>query len=506
MAREIADLVQAKATSIGTGPFVLSATPVAGYFTFAEAHTVGATFEYVAREGNMVELGVGTLVDTTHISRAPIRTTNNNALVNFTAAPTIYETVSGDYLRGVDASALPVADSVAAGDQVILLRGGEAFRILASLVGGGSTTPPVDNAPTLSAASATVTGPTSATGSVTTNETGGTLYWLFSAGATATAAAVKAGSNKAVTAIGAQSVSSTALTASTQYYLHFLHRDTANQDSPVLTAGPFTTQAAGAPAPTVTGVTVSPSTANVAGGATQQYTATVAGANSPSQGVNWTCSAGAINSSGLFTAPAATSSAQTITITATSQQDGTSAGTATATVAAVVTGPSLAQQYSLMATGPSVVFPANESITQMTAPSAGVTTHGYAGTSLNFYIKDASGNAPAASTVRLAWGLHNVATPPITFVSGAWETSVQYSDNGAASTSAVPNSTKLADYVNAASFPGLMKPTSSLFAGGAPGKYKLWCCFTDGSAKAVDNAAVGVIGTALAWNLTAPAA
>jgi hypothetical protein len=87
-------------------------------------------------------------------------------------------------------------------------------------------------------------------------------------------------------------------------------------------------------ASTVSSVTVSPSTATVSGGGTQQFTATVAGTNSPSQAVTWavTSGVGTINSSGLYTAPAATGSAQSATITATSAQDGTKAGTATVTV------------------------------------------------------------------------------------------------------------------------------------------------------------------------------
>jgi hypothetical protein len=186
--------------------------------------------------------------------------------------------------------------------------------------------------------SASATGATTATGSVTTNETGGTLYWLFSTSSTATAAQVKAGNSMTVTAAGAQTLPGTGLTASTQYYLHVLHRDTYPQDSAVLSLGsPFTTQAAGTPSPTVTGVTVSPSSANVAAGGTQQLTATVAGTNSPSQAVNWTVSpssAGTVNGSGMFTG-ASTGSAQTATVTATSQQDPSKSGTATIAVAAV---------------------------------------------------------------------------------------------------------------------------------------------------------------------------
>lgn len=89
-----------------------------------------------------------------------------------------------------------------------------------------------------------------------------------------------------------------------------------------------------APASTVTGVTVSPATATVGGGATQAFTASVAGSGSPSQTVNWSTSAGSINSGGVLTAPATTGAVQTVTVTATSAQDGSKAGTATVTVPA----------------------------------------------------------------------------------------------------------------------------------------------------------------------------
>lgn len=85
-------------------------------------------------------------------------------------------------------------------------------------------------------------------------------------------------------------------------------------------------------ASTVSGVTVAPSSPTVNGGATQQFTATVAGTNSPSQSVNWTATGGTISATGLFTAPAPTLSVQTVTVTATSVQDNTKAGTTTVTV------------------------------------------------------------------------------------------------------------------------------------------------------------------------------
>lgn len=95
----------------------------------------------------------------------------------------------------------------------------------------------------------------------------------------------------------------------------------------------------GAAAPTVTMVTVSPLTPSVTGGATQQFAAAVVGTNSPAQTVTWTTTGGTINSSGLLTAPAATSAAQTITVRATSTVDATKSGAATVTVPAVVAAP-----------------------------------------------------------------------------------------------------------------------------------------------------------------------
>lgn len=117
--------------------------------------------------------------------------------------------------------------------------------------------------------------------------------------------------------------------------------------------------------PTVTSVTVSPSAPNVTGGTTQQFAATVAGTNNPGQGVTWTASAGTINSSGLFTAPAATGASQSITITATSTADNTKSGTATVTVPA--------------AGAPPVTY-TGVSVTPSTATVAGLTAQQFSAT------------------------------------------------------------------------------------------------------------------------------
>lgn len=92
---------------------------------------------------------------------------------------------------------------------------------------------------------------------------------------------------------------------------------------------------------TVSGVVVSPATAT---GSTT-FSAVVNGTGGPSQAVNWTTTAGSINSSGGFTAPAQTGSVQTITITATSVQDGSKSGTATVTISAVIVGSNISPTY-----------------------------------------------------------------------------------------------------------------------------------------------------------------
>ncbi len=106
-------------------------------------------------------------------------------------------------------------------------------------------------APTLSSASGTQTGTTTANAAVTTaGDANGTLYVLVSTSATPpTAAAIKASAfSQAITTTGAKVIAYTGLTAATVYYFHFLHRDAAGNDSAILTSASFTT-AASATAP-----------------------------------------------------------------------------------------------------------------------------------------------------------------------------------------------------------------------------------------------------------------
>ena len=96
------------------------------------------------------------------------------------------------------------------------------------------------------------------------------------------------------------------------------------------------------PAPEVQSVAVSPATATVVKGATQQLTATVAVTGGVPQTVTWSVSGNSsagttISALGLLTV-AANETATTLTVTATAVFDPTKSGTATITVAAAATG------------------------------------------------------------------------------------------------------------------------------------------------------------------------
>ena len=90
-------------------------------------------------------------------------------------------------------------------------------------------------------------------------------------------------------------------------------------------------------------VSVSPSTAQVPGGGTQQFTATVTGPTNTA--VTWSAggmvggnaTVGTINSAGVYTAPTTVPNPAQVTITATSAADGVTSASATATVVVPIT-------------------------------------------------------------------------------------------------------------------------------------------------------------------------
>ncbi len=112
---------------------------------------------------------------------------------------------------------------------------------------------PNDAAPVLTLMSATQTGQTTASLSVTTDHTGGTLYTVVSTSATPpTATQIKAGQDQSGSAApyagsnaspvsGSNAFSATGLTANTTYYAYFLHHDSFGLDSTVYASSSTTT-------------------------------------------------------------------------------------------------------------------------------------------------------------------------------------------------------------------------------------------------------------------------
>ena len=124
------------------------------------------------------------------------------------------------------------------------------------------------------------------------------------------------------TLVTTHSVTLTSLTAGTTYHYRVLSADSTG----VLVTGldnVFTTPT------TAISVSVSPTTATVASGGTQQFSAQVT--NTSNTAVTWSATAGSVSTAGLFTAPTVTAT-KTVTVTATSVADNTQSASATVTV------------------------------------------------------------------------------------------------------------------------------------------------------------------------------
>lgn len=102
--------------------------------------------------------------------------------------------------------------------------------------------------PTLSSPTGTKTGGTTASGTVTTDEGTGTLYYYASINSSEVSSVIKtSGSSQSVTASGVQNVSLTGLASSTTYYLHYVHVNEATNESNVVSSASFTTDASSVP-------------------------------------------------------------------------------------------------------------------------------------------------------------------------------------------------------------------------------------------------------------------
>jgi hypothetical protein len=126
--------------------------------------------------------------------------------------------------------------------------------------------------------------------------------------------------------VTAHSATLTSLTAGTTYHYRVLSADSTG----VLVTGldnVFTTPAA------AISVSVSPTTATVASGGTEQFSAQIT--NTSNTAVTWSATSGTVSTTGLFTAPTVTAT-ETVTVKATSVADTTKSASATVTVNAAV--------------------------------------------------------------------------------------------------------------------------------------------------------------------------
>lgn len=165
---------------------------------------------------------------------------------------------------------------------------------------------------------------------------------------------------------------------------------------------------------TVTGVSVSisPTSASVAAGGNQQFTATVTGTSNTA--VTWqvggttggNSTVGTISASGLFTAPAAVPSPATVTVTCVSQADVTKSAAATVTItAAAVVAVSISPTTASVAVGGNQQFTAtvtgtsNTAVTwQVNGTTGGDSTNGTISAS-GLYTAPAAVPSPATVTV-----------------------------------------------------------------------------------------------------------
>jgi hypothetical protein len=157
-------------------------------------------------------------------------------------------------------------------------------------------------------------------------------------------------------------------------------------------------------------ISISPTSKQLNAGAQQQFTATVTGSNA--FGVNWSLSGagctgsacGAIDGTGLYTAPATVPTPPTITVTATAQADATKSASATVTILSPIT-VSVSPSTAKVVTDATKQFTATVAGTANTAVTWGVSGAGCSGatcgtiSSAGLYTAPPSVPKPAIVTV-----------------------------------------------------------------------------------------------------------
>ena len=182
-----------------------------------------------------------------------VATTADTAIQNRSQRPLFITTEDTTALPLTDGLLLPPWKAIVVSAAALVsgsVLGGNADVFYMAM--GADSTAPVLTSPVDAA-----NGATAATGSVTTNEGAGTLYWVVTTSTTApTEAQVKLGQDhtgsagtdagsQAVAATGVQTLSPapSGLTASTFYVIHYMHEDTFTNQSNVASGDGFTTTA-----------------------------------------------------------------------------------------------------------------------------------------------------------------------------------------------------------------------------------------------------------------------
>ena len=164
----------------------------------------------------------------------------------------------------------------------------------------------------------------------------------------------------------------------------------------------------------IVGISVGPGTATVPGGATQQFTASVS--NAINTAVTWSVSGtgctgsgcGSISPQGLYTAPSATGSPRTVTVTATSVADDTKSATATVTVPAVqVTSVAVSSSANPSLLGQAVTLTATVRPSSGSGVPTGTVTFQEGTTTLGTASLNSSGSA-ALTASSLAVAAHQI--------------------------------------------------------------------------------------------------
>ncbi len=209
-------------------------------------------------------------------------------------------------------------------------------------------------------------------------------------------------------------------------------------------------------APTPVSVTISPGSASLAAGGSQQFTATVAGTSNTA--VSWSASGGSISGSGLYTAPGA---AGAYTVTATSAADNTKFASAVVTVT-----------VPLPVSPPPVAASVSPSSLTVSASSQSLTVNGS-----GFQSGALVGVAAPGSTV--SWVSPTSVTASaiqaavVLNQSGAWLISVQNPDGNTSGSLTLNVAAAVPPVASASSFAVNLSPASINVSSGHPGSAQI---------------------------------